>query len=281
MTGACIPIARVFKETLSSYSDAELIKAIDEEDGDSIRAAWLFNAYRKSTFFDVQTAMDLVGNAELDRAADLGNLRLPFDSVWMEWEVNGVDVRMACLAHALNPDEVRRKFGQDRRAFDVLMLTQTPTDPSPLVKNIDTVVVTDEVGRFVEYAHASRTHTRDMHWHERFLDVGMMALSLINCRNVTTKANYVNMRRSGAQKRRGEPAPKIKYSTILLPNSGSDGSNDQITGTTRLHRVRGHFATYTAEAPLFGKLTGTFWRPWHLAGNPDRGVIESDYRLKA
>jgi hypothetical protein len=73
----------------------------------------------------------------------------------------------------------------------------------------------------------------------------------------------------------------LSYHTIVLPGaSGSGGNGDgQGAGMTRLHTVRGHFATYTPEAPLFGKLTGTFWRPWHLSGNPERGVVESDYRI--
>ena len=46
-----------------------------------------------------------------------------------------------------------------------------------------------------------------------------------------------------------------------------------------LHTVRGHFAHYTADAPLFGKYVGTWWRPWHVRGNPDHGVVVSDYKL--
>ena len=72
----------------------------------------------------------------------------------------------------------------------------------------------------------------------------------------------------------------LSYHTIVLPGAAGNGNgNGQGAGTTRLHTVRGHFATYTPEAPLFGKLVGTYWRPWHLSGNPERGVIESDYKL--
>ena len=37
------------------------------------------------------------------------------------------------------------------------------------------------------------------------------------------------------------------------------------------HIVRGHFATYTDNNPLFGKYTGTYWRPSHA-----RGIKEGD-----
>ena len=75
----------------------------------------------------------------------------------------------------------------------------------------------------------------------------------------------------------------LSYHTIVLPKRPGEGGEGggMPTGRTRLHMVRGHFATYTGAAPLFGKYTGTFWRPWRLAGNPEAGVIETDYRLDA
>lgn len=58
------------------------------------------------------------------------------------------------------------------------------------------------------------------------------------------------------------------------------------TGTGRRRRgqresilVRGHFKTYTEEAPLFGKLTGTFWVPSHARGDASLGLAEKDYNL--
>ena len=46
-----------------------------------------------------------------------------------------------------------------------------------------------------------------------------------------------------------------------------------------LHIVRGHFATYTEDKPLFGipGLFGTFWIPDHVRGNPERGIRDKSY----
>ena len=69
--------------------------------------------------------------------------------------------------------------------------------------------------------------------------------------------------------------------TIVLPGADHGGeANGQGAVRTRLHAVRGHFATYTSEAPLFVKLVGTYWRPWHLSGNPERGWQSLDEHLK-
>lgn len=44
-----------------------------------------------------------------------------------------------------------------------------------------------------------------------------------------------------------------------------------------LHMVRGHFATYTEDAPLLGKFVGTVWRAPHWRGLEDEGVVTKDY----
>jgi hypothetical protein len=48
-----------------------------------------------------------------------------------------------------------------------------------------------------------------------------------------------------------------------------------------LHICRGHFATYTPEKPLFGKLVGRFWVPMHVRVSADQGVAIRDYEIRA
>lgn len=48
-----------------------------------------------------------------------------------------------------------------------------------------------------------------------------------------------------------------------------------------LHLVRGHFATYTPDKPLFGRITGTVWKPSHVRGDAAEGIVAKDYRVKA
>ena len=51
-------------------------------------------------------------------------------------------------------------------------------------------------------------------------------------------------------------------------------------GRKALHMVRGHFATYTEDAPLLGKFVGTVWRAPHWRGDKDEGVVTKDYQLE-
>jgi hypothetical protein len=44
--------------------------------------------------------------------------------------------------------------------------------------------------------------------------------------------------------------------------------------------VRGHFKHYTAEAPLFGRMTGTWWWSPTLKGDAAHGVVEKEYQIE-
>jgi hypothetical protein len=108
-----------------------------------------------------------------------------------------------------------------------------------------------------------------------------MALNLINCRNVTTKQSGSVLTRTTAQKRQGVPVKR--FHTIVLPGMatryvGARGRKQQAQDLAA-HLVRGHFATYGPEAPLFGKHVGTFWVGWHVRGDKAHGEVIKDYEL--
>lgn len=57
--------------------------------------------------------------------------------------------------------------------------------------------------------------------------------------------------------------------------------NDSASGPKKaLHSVRGHFARYTEEAPLFGRYVGLVWKPPHLRGLAQAGIIKKDYEVE-
>lgn len=45
------------------------------------------------------------------------------------------------------------------------------------------------------------------------------------------------------------------------------------------HMCRGHFKTYTEDAPLFGKYAGTFWWQPQARGKAENGTITKDYSV--
>lgn len=78
-------------------------------------------------------------------------------------------------------------------------------------------------------------------------------------------------------------AEKIRIKWIDI-DPDSDPSNPEHRGRLPaympLHLVRGNYAIYTKERPLFGWFVGQIWRPQHLRGNKGFGEIDHRYAIK-
>lgn len=113
------------------------------------------------------------------------------------------------------------------------------------------------------------------------LDPAFLALSFLNCRGseIRETAGDRHFIRNETRANR----PTSKYYVLAIPAIRSAVVGEQTTNgtslTRALHICRGNFATYTDDHPLFGKLTGRFWRPSHTRGKVDAGVVVKDYSV--
>lgn len=112
----------------------------------------------------------------------------------------------------------------------------------------------------------------------------LMAISLANCSNVSiTNAPFKGPRQQRrALERKGIKQADFKTLVIepmkqVLKTEGGIETNGL---KKALHICRGHFATYSEDKPLFGKYSGTFWKPAHVRGNADHGTVYKDYKVK-
>lgn len=111
--------------------------------------------------------------------------------------------------------------------------------------------------------------------------IALFAICFSHCKGTEIKEIPV----SRQVRRAAERAKKTLYtfhtidinpSANILRTEGHISEN----GLARaLHICRGHFAHYTVEKPLFGKYTGTFYRPMHIRGKAEQGVSIKDYRV--
>ena len=112
----------------------------------------------------------------------------------------------------------------------------------------------------------------------------LLALSFMHCKNVARRevVQPPTLSKKWAKK---HGRPLVRYHVldidpmkkVLREEGGADH-----TGIKRaLHICRGHFATYTDEAPLFGRTTGTFWKSQHVRGSLSEGAVVKDYNVKA
>lgn len=111
-----------------------------------------------------------------------------------------------------------------------------------------------------------------------------LGLSLANCKNVQRKENVPAPKVSKKHERRyGNPS--TRYYTLeiatMTDSLEKEGGVSQNGLKKALHICRGHFATYAPEKPLFGKYSGTFWKPQHVKGNKKHGEVVKDYAVKA
>lgn len=118
--------------------------------------------------------------------------------------------------------------------------------------------------------------------------VAMFAIHLMHCKNVNYTEYDPNKgipwRNKHCGNKKAKP-PFLKYKILQINPLGHlererERTKESAANVQRVHTVRGHFKTYTAENPLFGRYTGTFWWGDCVKGNPEFGLIEKDYQLK-
>jgi hypothetical protein len=107
------------------------------------------------------------------------------------------------------------------------------------------------------------------------------SLSLLHCKNVSLQ-RVEPVVHSKKHKRKLRKYPPLEHHVIVIRDRKGRIVNSSSLRTgiqQRLHMVRGHFSTYTAQAPLFGKTTGKFWIPAHVTGTNVDGAITSEYKV--
>jgi hypothetical protein len=112
-----------------------------------------------------------------------------------------------------------------------------------------------------------------------------LAISFLHCKNVTVEdAKPVGSR----QQRRLEQRRGVRHSSfktlVIEPMRQvlrTEGQSERHGLQRALHICRGHFAHYSEDRPLFGKYSGTFWRPAHVRGSAEIGMVGKDYKVTA
>lgn len=112
-----------------------------------------------------------------------------------------------------------------------------------------------------------------------FCGPALLATCFMHCRNVAMVERGPGREKKCGRNRHG---PRFKYYTLDIDPMKKvlreDGQSEK-TGVRRaLHICRGHFAHYTDDRKLFGKFSGSFWRPMHARGRADKGTVAKDYR---
>lgn len=118
----------------------------------------------------------------------------------------------------------------------------------------------------------------------RFLTIVENSILLLNCKNVITKDNYPDVKLNNSRKKRNKQ-PLFSYKTLHLnipiniKKENNKLSNIISQDHNRIHFCRGHFKSYTNDAPLFGKIVGLWWWQSHVRGQNKDGIVMKDYKI--
>jgi hypothetical protein len=116
-----------------------------------------------------------------------------------------------------------------------------------------------------------------------YLGAALFAVSLLHCKNVALRLVDPPDRLSRKHERKhGRPLTRYHVLEIAPMRRTLDSEGEAQTKGLRhaLHICRGHFKTFTEEAPLFGRHVGTYWWPAQVRGSAAHGIVEKDYRVR-
>lgn len=240
-----------------------------------------------------------------DFRKDFGLLRMPFPRMWFEWTLpdtfragsetisfeHAAGARIAVLLDEVPamhgvPSSVTRPIPEHFNRIDVRVYARYPQRPGSLtLLPVMRSIFVDE-GRYITSINMNvephRSSPTEHEPHPTRFYPAFLALSLMNCKNVTTeRAGMIVHRGPKPRGRHRREVARLDFHTIVLPGmSGARPGTAEYDEAMSRHRVRGHFKTYTEESPLFGKNVGTYWWGWQVRGDVSAGITTTDYRIE-
>lgn len=155
-----------------------------------------------------------------------------------------------------------------------------------MVANDKGELIADHIGAKINPDYVKTTNWTEEEELEMSEDIGKfiapvnVAISFMHCKNVHLIDEPLTRQRRRKLERKGG----IRYKVLDIEPFKKQVRRETQPGESQLQRAlhicRGHFATYTDEKPLFGKVTGTFWKPMHVRGNKSQGQVVKDYNIK-
>lgn len=220
---------------------------------------------------------------------DFGPIMPTFPSMWIEWReplLTPEEAKRFAEIGGYAPDDVAVVVEGEKRG-DAYELRLGPSilyrRGYPLCALMTGIKISvDNYGRCLGATRlpkpdAQFAHESGDYWSPML--PAFQTLGWMNCKNLAVVKRSTAEKLRRARMRRGQ-FPGLDYHVVEI--SGSDGVGSLAIGTglgSRLHMVRGHFAVYTPDAPLFGKYVGAYWKPSHVRGNAELGCVSKEYHV--
>ena len=117
------------------------------------------------------------------------------------------------------------------------------------------------------------------------LTIFAFVIKFLSCKNIETKRITVPPAIQKKRAKKGKRPLFDHHILVLKPTKGLDRDTGRPGGPrsafdTRIHLCRGHFKEFTADKPLFGRVTGCFWWQPTVRGNKNAGMVTKDYEIR-
>lgn len=116
---------------------------------------------------------------------------------------------------------------------------------------------------------------------QTIIDAALYTVGMLHCKNIGT--DIIEPSRAESHKfEKKFGMPMARYHVLKITGKGSS-AGQQIgapTGEQKpLHWCRGHFKTYSEEAPLMGQFVGTWYWNAQIRGKASKGIVTKDYQV--
>lgn len=215
--------------------------------------------------------------------------RSPFGLTWMEWNcpanlkgLVSINKMGAMVCSYPSPDN------EEEIVNSIIPVVHTAGNTQPCLLGLLIQTRTDKQGNhnkkaivrdyFTVDPKQDQIETHAAHWGHPIL----LALAFCSCKNVVRQREDVPPKLQKRYMERHKEKKLTFYSLNIEPMKrvlSYEGRVESQGLGKALHICRGHFATYTEERKLFGRVAGTFWIPQHVKGVEDKGIVVKDYKM--
>lgn len=224
---------------------------------------------------------------------DYGIMRPPFTRAWLEYKMPNTLIADGVWQKA---EPLEQRFAvlleqDDVDSFSLLTIfthgDRTPLAVFPLavdIRNFDDPANMSERARML---HSSRGLLGRFANDELSTNTGLLSLlgpaylslGWMNCRGMGTEPAQIPEWQRRKRARKGQPIG-MDYRRIVIDERirrALEYNRTAERSGKRLHMVRGHIRSYTAERPAFGNWVGNMWIHPHLRGDEQFGRINHEY----
>lgn len=262
-------------------------------------AAGLVKSMHEAARFDIQNVADYYFNGtpqeEWEWSKDFPNMAPPFEKFWVEYTLP----RTYRTSHGV--EQFNDIPGYTIQAVGVLVIA-TENDEGWQVSGYSFLLDEGAVYGPVQIAMISvdgqgavretpkvallyRVAENDQEFGLQAFHPMALAISFMHCKNVMIEGAPDTRTRQQRRYDERKGTKPTEFKTLVIEPMKrvlkTEGGIEQHGLKKAMHICRGHFAVYTEEKPLFGRIVGPVWRQAHVRGSAEAGMVGKDYKVTA